>query len=124
MGKRTYYLRGYALEIAPCGNLKVCFFISKELGRGGWKSRVFSEGVSALEVVVGDDVIHVINVYSRAPRPGEEKIEQWEHLEKVMDEAGPRTLVVGDFNVHHTLWGGLGVRTQQVAEYLAQTFHQ
>ncbi|RYC78566.1 hypothetical protein BFJ63_vAg18561 [Fusarium oxysporum f. sp. narcissi] len=88
---------------------RVCFFINKRLDHSRWHFREVSRDLCSLNLVLGTEeeqqiVIHnVYNPTKTATERGstlpllELAIERWSHHEQI---------IVGDFNLHHELWGG------------------
>lgn len=61
--------------------------------------------------------IHIHNLYREATRGNITAI--LDQLNGVLDEE-EQHLVVGDFNLHHPTWGGIGVEGDPQAEQLLQ----
>lgn len=101
----------------PCneerGQARVCFFINKKLDHSRWQFREVSRDLCTLIIATDDDaetslVLH--NVYNPSPREEDRQpvlqqlrttLETHRHVEQI---------VVGDFNLHHELWGGSDIR--------------
>ncbi|KAI3545670.1 zinc knuckle [Colletotrichum abscissum] len=95
------------------GPARVCFFINKKLDHSRWQFREVSRDLCTLAIATDDDaetslVLH--NVYNPSPREEDRQpvlqqlrttLETHQHVEQI---------VVGDFNLHHELWGGSDIR--------------
>ncbi|KAK1458424.1 zinc knuckle [Colletotrichum tamarilloi] len=95
------------------GPARVCFFINKKLDHSRWQFREVSRDLCTLVIATDDDaeislVLH--NVYNPSPREEDRQpvlqqlrttLETHQHVEQI---------VVGDFNLHHELWGGSDIR--------------
>ncbi|KAI3528112.1 reverse transcriptase, partial [Colletotrichum abscissum] len=95
------------------GPARVCFFINKKLDHSRWQFREVSRDLCTLVIATDDDaetslVLH--NVYNPSPREEDRQpvlqqlrttLETYQHVEQI---------VVGDFNLHHELWGGSDIR--------------
>jgi endonuclease/exonuclease/phosphatase family metal-dependent hydrolase len=60
--------------------------------------------------------VTIINVYN--PRSGGPRIQEWPRVAQALEEAKGEILLLGDFNVHHPAWGGVGVAYEQSADHL------
>jgi hypothetical protein len=72
--------------------------------------------VAALQIQTNIGTITVINAYN--PRGGGPRLREWTNIKKALHDAEGEILLLGDFNAHHTVWGGVGVTCDQNAEHL------
>jgi exonuclease III len=112
--KTTYCLNScpYTLVFPQQGRACTSIYINKQIPLSQWHSSATPDySWVKLELDSGPITIH--NIYSETPNSYEST--EWntpipEMLEAVQNPG--RHLVVGDFNLHHTLWGGQNVRRQ------------
>ena len=98
---------------------RVCFFINKRLALSSWLVTTYSTDFSILEIWTKDSrIIHVHNVYNpcQTSRNGNVLAQ----IQKFLQETGGNVenILLGDFNLHHPLWGGRGVEADEDAETL------
>jgi hypothetical protein len=94
----------------------VCFMIKRNAGYSQWKRSQYGPNVAALQIQTDIGAITVINVYN--PRGGGPRLREWTNVKKALHEAEGEVILLGDFNAHHTTWGGVGVTCDQNAEHL------
>ncbi len=85
-------------------NTRVCFYINKRISPERWYPSYHSPDLCTLNIKFGKDrVIYIHNIYI----PGDQQTDGLnalhEALTKVKDE---EQIMLGDFNLHHTMWGG------------------
>lgn len=103
------------------GPARVCFFVNTCLDRAHWTVREHSRDLMTLKLQYIEHgqsrCIHIHNLYREATRGNITAI--LDQLNGVLDEE-EQHLVVGDFNLHHPTWGGIGVEGDPQAEQLLQ----
>ncbi|CVL08851.1 uncharacterized protein FMAN_14093 [Fusarium mangiferae] len=88
---------------------RVCFFINKRLDHSKWHFKVESRDLCSLDLEVGTEeeqhiVIH--NVYNPT-QDAPERRGTLPLLDQVLELSSQHEqVIVGDFNLHHELWGG------------------
>ena len=87
--------------------------IKRNAGVSHWKRRQYGPNVAALVLETGTGQITIINVYN--PQARGPRIQEWSKIEQALNEAHREVLLRGDFNTHHTEWGGRGVACDQDA---------
>ena len=114
--KSTYCPKPYELAYEALPGTRVCFMIRRDVGVAQWSRRQYGPNVAALELDTKMGKLTVVNVYnpiSHGPRIGE-----WPQIDKAIEEAQGEILLLGDFNTHHSEWGGRGVACDQSANHL------
>jgi exonuclease III len=95
---------------------RACFFVNRRIDLNGWKFTEHTRDLSTLEITTrtlnadttSKIVIH--NVYN-PPRSSDHRASCLPHLKTVLlAYYGEEQIILGDFNLHHELWGGLTVR--------------
>jgi len=95
---------------------RVCFFISKRIDPNRWKFTVHTRDLNTLEITTRSSnanttskiIIH--NVYN-PPRSSERRESCLPNLRTaLLAHALEEQIILGDFNLHHELWGGPTVR--------------
>ncbi len=114
--KSTYCPRPYQLAYEPRSETRVCFMIRRDINASQWKRRQYGSNTAVLELVIGNDKLSIINVYN--PRTGGPRIREWQQIKRALREAEGEILLLGDFNVHHSIWGGVGTTCEQHANHL------
>nr|XP_036581842.1 zinc knuckle [Colletotrichum truncatum]KAF6790285.1 zinc knuckle [Colletotrichum truncatum] len=96
------------------GPARVCFFVNKKLDHSKWQFKEHSKDLCTLTIGSETDQgvkIAIHNIYNPQNQEEGEKtvlqqlrtaLETNNHIEQI---------VVGDFNLHHELWGGSDIRT-------------
>jgi hypothetical protein len=112
----TYRPRGYTLVYEPNAATKVCFLISEQLDPAHWSHYSYSEYVISVRIRTTQTTIDIINIYS--PRTGTGKINAWDDLATAIAAAPQDIIVLGDFNAHHSDWGGAHVANELQADNL------
>ena len=114
----TYCPRGcqYNLVFPRQGGARVCLYINKRIPVSSW--RVIKNEADYLQVQfeLTDGLFTIHNVYSQTPET--HRTVEWNtplpRLLQAIEEPGQH-LLVGDFNLHHPLWGGERVRRAHAA---------
>ena len=114
--KSTYCPKPYELAYEACPETRVCFMIRRDVGAARWRRTQYGPNTASLQLVTGRGKITIINVYN--PRSAGPRIREWRHITTALNDAEGETLLVGDFNVHHPAWGGIGVACEQHADHL------
>ncbi|KAN0067715.1 Endonuclease/exonuclease/phosphatase, partial [Elaphomyces granulatus] len=112
----TYCPRGYKLAYDPNPTTKVCFLVGDQIHTSHWSYQAHSPYVASLRVQAMDGPIDIINVYN--PRGNGPRISTWTTIEKVIDAAPGRVILLGDFNAHHSEWGGVQAACEAQSEHL------
>jgi len=116
MTKSTYCPKPYELAYEALPETRVCFMIRRDIGAAQWKRRQYGSNVAALKLTTLSGKITIVNVYN--PRDGGPRLHEWDRIAEALQEAEGETLLLGDFNAHHQVWGGQGVVCEQNAEHL------
>jgi len=90
--------------------------IRRDVGAAQWRRKQYGPNVAALELTTKRGKLSIINVYNpkiRSPRLGE-----WPRIAEALGEAQGEVLLLGDFNTHHSKWGGRGIACEQSAQHL------
>jgi hypothetical protein len=88
---------------------QVAFLISREIPSTDWRVTVpeWANGMlGSLSLRGPFGIIHVHNVY-RNNHPAEEKLDMARLIQECC--TGDNDVLLGDFNLHHALWAGLGL---------------
>ena len=94
---------------------RVCFFVNKRLDHTTWHFTSHSRDVCTvvserLGVQAGQSRLAIHNVYN-APRSSGGLGSTFSMVQQIMEDyATEGQVVLGDFNVHHSMWGGSRVR--------------
>ena len=97
---------------------RACIYINKKYPPAQWTYKAQPDRCN-LTIQLPDGPITVICVYS--PPPGSTSRSDLPAIEALHAEPQPRrTVLVGDFNVHHPVWGGYNVRPHKAADKLLQ----
>jgi endonuclease/exonuclease/phosphatase family metal-dependent hydrolase len=72
--------------------------------------------VAALSIKLLEREITIINVYN--PRGDAPTVQEWPRITQAAREAQGSIILLGDFNTHHSAWGGIGVACEQQGEHL------
>ncbi|OHW97034.1 reverse transcriptase [Colletotrichum incanum] len=97
------------------GPARVCLFISKKLDHSRWQFRESSRDLCTISIRTGEDnepptVIH--NIYNPLPQESD-RPQVLQQLRKSLEtHQHSEQIVVGDFNLHHELWGGSNIRAR------------
>ncbi|KAM0815410.1 putative Reverse transcriptase [Seiridium cardinale] len=95
------------------GPARVCFFINKKLDHSRWQFRETSRDLCTLSIETGEGaqpptVVH--NIYNPSPRE-DDRSPTLQQLRKSLEtHRHSEQIVVGDFNLHHELWGGIDIQ--------------
>ena len=113
LAKRVFHLCCPAGSEA--GPARVCFFINKRLDHKKWQFKEHSRDICSLTVEFGDDqqeeqnvIIH--NVYNPARRSESDSTVLVDVRTILHDNQSSEQILLGDFNLHHPMWGGTDVR--------------
>ncbi len=106
------------LELGPA---RVCFFVNTRLDRAKWTFKEHSKDLITLDLQYMEHkqrkCLHIHNIYREAIRG--DVTETLERLNNLFEEdSDGQHVVVGDFNLHHPAWGGLGIEGDREAEQL------
>ncbi|XMA13648.1 hypothetical protein WAI453_006439 [Rhynchosporium graminicola] len=95
---------------------RVCFFINKRIDPNRWRFIDHTRDLSTLEITTTSPTteaatkIYIHNVYN-PPRPSDYRTSCLPHLRTALSaHQKEEQIILGDFNLHHELWGGLTVR--------------
>ena len=109
----------FELSYFPHKKTRVCFFINKRLALSSWSVTIHSIDFSTLKLKTNDDrIIHIHNVYNPCQTSG--NLSRLGEIQKVLQEFSRNIehILLGDFNLHHPLWGGTEVEAEEDAEKL------
>lgn len=102
-----------------------CFLVNKRLPSNSWSVTYPSEDLCVLRINLGERTTWIYNVYSQPP--GGYSVTDYPSPVGLLSELLARQgehLVLGDFNLHHPLWSGLGNPTVHLAaEHLIETLY-
>ena len=90
--------------------------IRRDVGVAQWRRRQYGPNVAALEIDTAQGKLTVINVYN--PRSTGPRLQEWPRIDRALGEAVREVILLGDFNSHHSAWGGRGVACEQSANHL------
>ena len=97
---------------------RACIYINKRYPPAQWTYEA-QPYTCRITIQLSDGPITIICVYS--PPPGSISRPDMPVIEALQAEPQPRrTILVGDFNVHHPVWGGYNVRPHKAADKLLQ----
>jgi ribonuclease HI len=95
---------------------RVCFFVNKRIDPNRWRFTDYTRDLSTLEITTitptaeATTKIYIHNVYN-PPRSSDYRMSCLPHLRTVLSaHQEEEQIILGDFNLHHELWGGLTVR--------------
>ncbi len=109
----------FELYYFPYKETRMCFFINKRLALSSWSVTIHSIDFITLELKTNDNrIIHIHNVYN--PCQTSDNLSRLGEIQKVLQESRRNIehIFLGDFNLHHPLWGGTGVEAEEDAEKL------
>ena len=114
--KSTYCPKPYQLAYEARPETRVCFMIRRDVGESQWKRKQYGPNVAALTIALQEEPITIINVYN--PTATGPRIQEWPRVAQALQEAQGETILLGDFNTHHTAWGGMEAECEQRAKHL------
>ena len=95
---------------------RVCFFINKRIDPNRWRFTDHTRDLSTLEIITNTPPteaaikFYIHNVYN-PPRSSDHRTSCLPHLRTALSAyQEEEQIILGDFNLHHELWGGLTVR--------------
>ena len=96
------------------GPVRVCFFVNKKLDHRKWQFKEHSRDICTLTVEPDEElqdgqqlIIH--NIYNPMSNRGEKT--RLEDIRTILQEYHlNEQIILGDFNLHHPMWGGPAVR--------------
>jgi exonuclease III len=97
------------------GPARVCFFVNKKIDHSRWRFREHSKDVCSLVIKLSADhqdqqKVAVHNIYN-AGGVGSPIPRTLTDIRAVLEEhSSDEQILLGDFNLHHPLWGGQAVR--------------
>ena len=101
---------------------RVCFYINSRLNRADWTVQTHSRDLMTLKIQYTEHSqskrLCIHNVYREAVRG--DTTATLEQLNGLLEDDHWQHIIVGDFNLHHPTWGGLGVEEDPQAEQLIQ----
>lgn len=95
--------------------------INKNIPSGNWREQWFGDDVLAIDLENEAGRQRIVNTYvpTRDSPVGESQQQALDRVKSAIGQGG--TLVTGDFNLHHTLWGGDQVKhADDLADNLIQ----
>jgi hypothetical protein len=99
----------YTLVFPQEGRARTCIYVNKQIPLSQWHASA-EQDYSWVRLELNSGPLTIHNVYSETPRSYETT--EWNTpIPRVLEavQAPGRHLVVGDFNLHHTVWGGPAV---------------
>jgi exonuclease III len=91
---------------------RVCFYVSKAINRNEWETTEHSPDLVTLTIHLGGRTLHIHNCYNPPPKLlTSRNLATLQLLPQALSHPGEHMLV-GDFNLHHPLWGGTLLPTQ------------
>ena len=91
---------------------RVCFYISKALDPDKWKVKEHSPDLLTLTLRLDDRTLNIHNCYNQPPKLATSReLGVLRDLRDALQSSGEH-IIVGDFNLHHPLWGGVLLPTQ------------
>lgn len=108
---------------------RTCIYISKEIAIDKWKIDEVPEeaggDITSISLQTDQGKVRVHNIYNPPPLSHcSQKRNTLEWIPQILSQDGHH-LIVGDFNLHHPLWGGQGVLSHhKVAEDLIEILTQ
>ena len=95
---------------------RVCFYINKRITPGSWYPKYHSPDLCSIIMKSRNDrVIAIHNIYN----PGYPETGGLDHMRRVLgDSNDTEQIMLGDFNLHHPLWGGMRAKIDDKAEDL------
>lgn len=101
-------------EEAPA---RTCFFVNKRIDPNTWVYRDHGRDLGTLEMIINDNntgkpmKLAIHNVYN-PPQTPPHRASNLPSVRKALSESpADEQIILGDFNLHHELWGGQKVRT-------------
>jgi exonuclease III len=106
------------------GPARVCLYINKRLDHSKWQFESHGRDLCTATLTIGqgdESTVKLHNIYN-PDQTAENRRSVLPRLRQVLDEAGQaEQILVGDFNLHHELWGGSHIpRTESEAEDLVE----
>jgi exonuclease III len=97
------------------GPARVCFFINKRLDHKKWQFKEHSRDTCSLRIEFGDDQqerqhITIHNIYNPARRSESNGTVLSDIRTVLHNNQANEQILLGDFNLHHPMWGGANVR--------------
>ena len=95
---------------------RVCFYINKRIPPGSWYPKYHSPDLCTLNIKSSNGrIIRIHNIYN----PGAQEANELSRLyETLKYHRNSEQIMLGDFNLHHALWGGPGVKQDDGADEL------
>lgn len=94
---------------------RVCFFVNKRIDPNRWRFTGHTRDLCTIEITTKTPAteaatkIYIHNVYN-SPRSSDHRTSCLPHLRTALSAYQEEQIILGDFNLHHELWGGLTVR--------------
>src|ERR1700761_3895222 len=114
--RSTYCPKPYQLAYEAAPTTGVCFMIRRDVPESHWRRTQHAPNVASLYLQTDTTTITIINVYSR--RDLGPTVKEWPRVAQALALAEGEVLLLGDFNVHHPQWGGVGVAYEQQGDPL------
>ncbi|THC87470.1 hypothetical protein EYZ11_013084 [Aspergillus tanneri] len=103
---------------------RVCMYISRSINPNTWKHTAHSPDVQELELTDADGrTVRVFNIYNQHREVGTATLDLLNSLTNLTnhtDRTNPHFLLLGDFNLHHPVWGGEGAERDQEGDQLLE----
>ena len=116
--KTTYCQKGYVLAYDNNPWTKVCFMVSSRIPLSDWTYQPHGHHAATLRVQLEGIIVVIINVYN--PRSGHDQARTWQTIEEILTQNAPgeEVLLLGDFNLHHPVWGGIRAAREAQGDHL------
>ena len=102
----------YHLIYPKHADTRVCFYVSKRLDVLKWDAEEHSPDLITLILHLKHQELHIHNCYNQPPKLAtSHELGILQGLPAVLRKPGEH-LLLGDFNLHHPIWGGVVVPTQ------------
>lgn len=103
------------------GIARTCFFVSKAIAVESWQTTIHSPDLITLSLTTTTNVIHIHNYYNPPSAHTSTELGTLSILPRALAMQGQHILL-GDFNLHHPLWGGITSPTHHtLANHLIET---
>jgi exonuclease III len=114
--RSTYCPKPYQLAYEALPATRVCFMIRRDIPISHWKRTQYGPNTAALQIQTDEALTTIINVYN--PRGNAPSIGEWPRVQEAIANAKGEIILLGDFNTHHSQWGGIGIACEQQGDHL------
>ena len=97
------------------GHARVCFFINKRIDHKRWRFREYSRDICSLTLELSEEQqgkqrITIHNIYNPGRNSAGERTALVDARAALSEHQTNEQILLGDFNLHHPMWGGLETR--------------